>query len=431
MRTPLPAAAAALAAGALLLAGCAGAPDPDASVAAAADISQCDPTESELIISHQPPAAEAVAYAVEQMAADYPDLKVTVNSLQTATYDEFTQAVVADIAVGKRPDLIVSGLGQLRFWVEQFEPMPIDADALADTYQRQFLGAGTVDGEVYLAPAQVSIPYLAVNQTALDAAGAGDAEDIRTYDDLIEAATKVSAQTGAPSVTIGTNNIPDWLSQAFVQGAGGTFITDDGRPAFGDDLGIDAVSIWSDLKAEGLELGIVMDADSQAAFANGTAQFLITSSAGIATAQKNIGDNFDWRAVDLPTVNGEQGPMPAGGNGWIVLSDDECRAAFANAALGHLLSPEGVLRASGTSFSYIPVDSAAAEELLASDAATPQTTYAWSYDRAVTPWGGWKGEATQRVVDIFRTMSQQLQAGADPEPTIETAVSAIDALVAE
>ncbi|WP_432981458.1 extracellular solute-binding protein [Dactylosporangium sp. CA-233914] len=400
-------------------------------MADAADISQCDPAQSSLIVSHQPPAADAVTYAVRQMKGKYPGLDITVNSLQTATYDEFTRAVVADSAVGKRPDLIVSGLGQLRFWVEQHHPRPINVNALPATYQRAFLSAGTVDGKVYLAPAQVSIPFLAVNQTVLDAAGAGDAKDIQTYDDLYEAARKVTAKTGAPSVSIGTNNIPDWLSQAFVQGAGGTFITDDGKPAFGDELGVSAMSIWSDLKAKGLELGIVMDADSQAAFTRGQAAFVITSSAGIANFEKNIGDKFKWAAVDLPTVNGKDGPMPAGGNGWIVLSQDACRAAFANAMIGYLLSKDGVLAASGASWSYIPVDSAAGAELLASNAATPQRSYAWSYNRPVTPWGGWPGNATQQVVDIFRTTSQKLQSGADAKPTIANAAAAIERLVAE
>ncbi|PZF81360.1 extracellular solute-binding protein [Jiangella anatolica] len=422
---------AALVASVLPLAACASDSGPDASTAAAADIADCDPADSTLTITHQPPAAEAVAVAVEAMNREYPELEITVNAVQAATYDEFTRTVVGDIAVGNRPDMIVSGLGQLPFWVEQYQPAPIDVDALPATYRRAFLTAGTIDGDVYLAPAQVSVPFLAVNQTMLDQAGAGDAEDIRTYDDLIEAARKVTAMTGQPSVTIATHNIPDWLSQAFVQGAGGTFITGDGRPAFGDGLGVDAISIWSRLHAENLELGIVQDAESQAAFDSGTAAFLVTSSAGIAARVENIGDAFEWAAVDLPTVNGEQGPAPAGGNGWIVLSDDPCRAAFANAALAHLLSTDGVLAASGTSFSYIPVDTAAAEELLASDAVTQQTTYAWSFDGEITPWGGWRGDATAEVIGAFRTMAQQLQAGADPEQTIQTAVTTIDQLVAE
>jgi multiple sugar transport system substrate-binding protein len=431
MRKHLAAALSGLAAVWLGLTGCSSASDPGTNVAAAADIAQCDPTKSTLTISHQPPAKEAVAVAVKRMNEQFPTLKISVNALPTATYDEFTRAVVADIAVGKRPDLIVSGLGQLRFWVEKYRPVPINSGSLADTYRKQFLAAGTVDGTVYLAPAQVSVPVLAVNQSLLAKAGAGQAQNIRTYDDLIGAARKVTAMTGRPSVTIGTNNIPDWLSQAFVQGAGGTFVTADGLPAFGDKLGVQAVSLWSRLKGEGLELGIVKDADSQAAFTNGTAAFVITSSSAIAAFQTNIKNAFEWMPVDLPTVNGQHGTMPAGGNGWIVLSDDPCRAAFAQATLGHLLSKEGVLAASGTSYSYIPVDSAAATELLGGTAATPQTTYAWGYDRPVSPWGGWRrGDVTGQIVDVFRTMSQQLQAGADAEKTVATAVTTINGLLA-
>ncbi|GAA0985423.1 ABC transporter substrate-binding protein [Acrocarpospora macrocephala] len=431
MRRRLLPALSALTAGSLLLAGCGPGSGPAATqVTAPTDVAKCDPAKSTLTISHQPPAAEAVAVAKQRMAARYPNLKINVNALQTKTYDEFTRAVVADIAVGKRPDLIISGLGQIRFWMEQYKPAPIDAAALPATYRKQFLSAGTLDGKVYVAPAQVSVPMMAVNQTLLRKAGAGDAAGIRTYDDLIAAARKVTAMTRRPSVTVATYNIPDWLSQGFVQGAGGTFVTGDGRPAFGDKLGGDAISLWSRLKREDLELGIVMDADSQAAFAGGTAAFLMTSSASIAGLQKSIGDSFEWMPVDLPTVNGQRGPMPAGGNGWLVLSDDPCRAAFANTMIGDLLSTDGVMAASGTSYSYIPVDSAAAERLLASDAATPQTKYAWGYDRELTPWGGWRrGEVTGQIVDAFRTMAQRLQSGADAGPTIQTAVRAIDSLV--
>jgi multiple sugar transport system substrate-binding protein len=423
---------AALAIGSLVLAACGSGSDPAEAAAPAADVTECDPAASTLTVAHQPTATEAVAVAVDAMRDSHPDLEITVNALQTATYDEFTRAVVADIAVGNRPDLIVSGLGQLRFWVEQYHPSPIDVDALSDTYDRRFLDAGTIDGEVYLAPAQVSVPFLAVNQTMLDEAGAGAAADIRTYDDLVDAARDVTAMTGRPSVTIGTHNIPDWLSQGFVQGAGGTFVSDDGLAAFDDEVGIEAISIWSRLQAEDLELGIVQDADSQAAFIDGSAAFLITSSAGIAHLQDGIGDSFAWTPLELPTVNGERGVMPAGGNGWLVLSDDSCRAAFANAMLAHLLSKDSVLAASGTSYSYIPVDTAAAAELLASDTATAQQAWAWSYDGEVSPWGGWRrGDTTAQIVDTFRTMAQQLQAGSEPEDTIRTAADAVNGLLGE
>lgn len=416
--------------GALALAGCAPAADAaPAAVAAATDLDSCSAEDTTITVTFGQQAAEAMKIASASLLEQHPGLTIEAEPQATSSYDDLTKTIVADIAVGKRPDLIMSGLGQLRFWVDEYDPAPIDPTALSSTYQAQFLDAGTVDGTPYLAPAQISAPVLLVNQDLLDEAGAGDAADIATYDDWISAAEVVTEHTGAPSVTIATTGLADWYSQAFIQGAGGALIDDDGTAAFGDDAGIAALGIWSELKERDLEMGIVNDQDSFAQFAGGKAAFMVYTTSVIASAQATIGDAFDWMPIDLPTVNGESGALPAGGNGWIVLSDDGCRAAYANALVGELLSTEAVLGASGTSYSYIPVDSVAAEELIASDAATPQLTYAWSYDGSLSPWGGFAGHVTAQVNDAFRTMTQQLQAGAPAEQTVQTAVSAIDTLV--
>lgn len=269
---------------------------------------------------------------------------------------------------------------------------------------------------------------LLVNQDALDAAGAGDAEDIKTFDDLVEAAEKVTEKTGSPSVSIPAVNLADWFSQAFVQGSGETFVNDDGTAGFGTKKAVEALSVWSTLADKGLELGIA-DQDAMAQFIGGNAAFLVYTTSTIASLQKGIGDSFDWTPVDLPSVGGEGGALPAGGNGWIVLSDDECRAAFSSALVGELLSPEAVAGASGTSFSYIPVDTEAGAALLASDAATPQLTYAWSYDKELTPWGGFDGTNIVQVNDTIRTMAQKLQSGDDAAPTVAAAVTGVDAIV--
>lgn len=414
---------------AIALTGCsaATASDPSETVATAAAIDSCDPAESTLSVTFGSQATEAMTIAVANLEATYPGLTIDAAPQATSSYDDLTKTIVADIAVGKRPDLIMTGLGQLRFWVDTYHPAPIDTAALPATYQTQFLDAGTVDGTVYLAPGQISAPVLLVNQTALDAAGAGDAADITTFDDLVKAASKVTAKTGAPSVSIPAQGLPDWFSQAFVQGSGGTFVKDDGTAGFGEDGG-EALSIWSDLAAKDLELG-VGDQDGMAQFVGGKAAFLVYTTSAIASLQKGIGDAFDWTPVDLPSVNGDGGSLPAGGNGWIVLSEDGCRAAFANALVGELLSPEAVSGASGTSYSYIPVDSDAAATLLASDAATPQLTYAWSYDKPLTPWGGFEGTKVTQVNDAIRTMAQQLQSGADTAETTSRTAASVDAIV--
>lgn len=426
----LPIAIGALTIGGLLLSGCAASPGtgPEATVAAAADLSQCDPEAAPIDVVFGQQASEAMAIAVAKLQKEYPGLVINAEPQSTSSYDDLTKTIVGDIAVGKRPDLIMSGLGQLRFWVETYDPAPIDAESLQPSYQRQFLDAGTVDGTPYLAPAQISAPVLLVNQDLLDQAGAGDAADIETFDDLIAAAEKVTAATGAPSVTIPAQGLADWFSQAFVQGSGETFVNEDGTAGFGSDQGVESLSIWTELNKRGLEMGLG-DQDALAQFIGGNAALMVYTTSVIASVQNGVGDAFEWAPVDLPNLGGEDGPLPAGGNGWIVLSDDPCSAGFSNALVSELLSPEAVNGASGTSYSYIPVDAKAAEELLASDAATPQLTYAWSYDQPLSPWGGFAGAHIAEVNDAFRQMAQSLQAGADAETTVQQAATTIDQIV--
>ncbi|MFV0285310.1 MAG: hypothetical protein ACK5IM_02830 [Demequina sp.] len=431
-----PLALAALALGAVSLAGCSAASSdseadasPAQAVASAAAVDTCVPEDTTITATYGAQAEAAMQVAIAQVQEEYPGLTIDASASASQGYDDLTKAIVGDIAVGKRPDLIMSGLGQVGFWVEQYGAAPIDTSALADTYQTQFLAAGTIDGETYLAPAQISAPVLLVNQSALDAAGAGEATDITTSDELSAAAQTVTDATGAPSVSVPSVGLADWYAQAFVQGAGGTFVADDGTAAFADEAGLKGLSLWSELASAGLETGVLNLQDAIAPFVGGQTAFLVYTTSGIANLQGLIGDTFEWSAVDLPTADGVGGAMPAGGNGWIVLSEDSCRAAYANELVGALLSEDAVLAASGAEYSYIPVDSAAAETLLAGDAVTPQTAYAWSYDKDLTAWGGFDGTKTAEINTALTTMAQELQMGQELKGSVTTAATSIDALV--
>lgn len=118
----LPIAVGAFAVGSLLLAGCAtsAAPVADVAIAKSADISSCDPTESVLNVTFGTQAAEAMTIAVANLKAEYPGLEINAEPQATSSYDDLTKTIVADIAVGKRPDLIMTGLGQLRFWTDTY-----------------------------------------------------------------------------------------------------------------------------------------------------------------------------------------------------------------------------------------------------------------------------------------------------------------------
>lgn len=402
---------------------------PTGTVAHAADLASCNPASTTLKLNFGPQAAPAVKLAVTQMQAKYPGLKFDAAPSAAASYSDLTKQVVSDAAVGKPDDLINTGLSQLTFWVDSYHPAEIDQAKLPDGYQKQFLAAGTANGKVYLAPFQISAPVLMVNRTLLTQAGLDPATPIASYADLVKAAQAVTAKTGKPSINIPTDNLPDWFTQAFVQAAGGSYVNSDGSAGFGDDTGAAAVGLWSTLAKDKVLLN-VSGADGMAQFEAGTLPFFVYTTSTVATVQKAVGSKFDWMPVDLPTLDGTaKGALPAGGNGWLVLSQDACKAAYANAMISLMLSKDISLAASGSGYSYIPVNSLAATDLLGGAGATPQLKYAWSYSKPLTVWGGFKGSATAPILTAVTTMAQQLSTGADPKSTVTSTVNQINTLV--
>ena len=412
--------------------GAANRPADGATVAAATDISQCTVEGTTIDVAFNSLAKEPMEAAVKVIESRFPGLQINAVPSVSTDYGELTQQIVADIAVGNRPDVIMTGLGQMQFWVDTYNPVPLDTSILPGTYQTQFLGAGTArDGVTYLAPAQISAPVMAVNQDLLDAAGAGEAEDITTYQDLLRVARQITGQTGKPSVSIPPSGLPEWYTQGLVQNSGGTLVAEDGTAAFGDATGIAALDVWSQLGSNGLEAGIPSAREAVDVFTSVTLPITMITTSNIASITQGVGEKFNWMPIKLPSVDGVQDrPLPAGGNGYMVLSDDACRAAFSGELIGQILTPESVMQASGTQRSYIPVDTAARDELLSSDQASPQMKFAWTFESELTQWGGgFPGEHTAKIYDAIELMNQQLQTGTDASKTVQNAVETIDAIV--
>ncbi|MGP6174598.1 ABC transporter substrate-binding protein [Corynebacterium sp. A21] len=409
----------------------AAAPTDGAEVAEATDIDTCDPNET-IKVSYNSLATEPMDTAIEAMGERFPELTIDATPSASTDYGELTQQIVSDIAVGNRPDVIMSGLGQMQFWVDSYAPNPVDVETLPEDYQTQFLGAGTArDGVTYLAPAQISAPVMAVNQDILDEAVAGNAEDIKTYEDLLKAAQLIADNTDFTPVSLPPQGLPEWFTQAILQNSGADMAKEDGTAAFGDEAGIAALDIWSELSSRGLEAGVPKETDAINLFGAGELGLSIITTSNIANLQSAIDGSFNWTPIRLPSIDGVQDrPLPAGGNGYMVLSEDSCRAAFSSELVSELLQPETVMQASGTQRSYIPVSREAREELLASDAATPQMTFAWTFENELTQWGdGFPGEHTAAIYDAIQLMDEKLQQGDDTATVVTEAVDTIDGIV--
>jgi multiple sugar transport system substrate-binding protein len=430
MRTKIISTASVLSIAALALTGCGAAASsaPEEQAAAASAIDKCNPAGTTIRLVYGTQGIPAVDLAKKVMEQKYPGLTIDAVPAQTSNYTELTKQIVADTAVGKRPDLIMTGLGQLRFWTDSYNPAPIDPASLPEGYQKQFLGAGTVNGKTYLAPFQISTPVMLVNKKILAEVGITDPTVIKDYNGLLDAAKKVTAKTGKPSVNISSDDLPDWFSQALIQGSGEKLVTEDGSVGFDTPNGRAAVGILSQMAQDKLLLNVGLNA-GEAQFTAGNLAFNMDTTSRIASIGKAAAKDLDWMPIDLPGLNGAGGALPAGGNGWVVISDDACRAAFSQAMTTELLTKDASLLSSGKDFSYIPVNKLATEELLKGTNIAPQTRYAWTYDKPLTVWGGFAGAQTAQIINTERSMMEQLSGGKPADQAVPAAAKVINSLL--
>lgn len=110
-----------------------------------ADVATCDPVGVTLTAVYASQGQQGAELAKNQLEEKYRGLTVELKAAPEGTsYDELTQQVVADIQAGSRPDVIMLGLDQLKFWVDNYNPRPLDGSVLKDTYRQNFLDVGTL-----------------------------------------------------------------------------------------------------------------------------------------------------------------------------------------------------------------------------------------------------------------------------------------------
>ncbi|MEU5695851.1 extracellular solute-binding protein [Actinosynnema sp. NPDC020468] len=407
---------------ALLASACGSAEQAAAPVATAAKVSECKTEGVTITATFAQQGEEAATAAKKAVEAEFPGLTVRLDKSAAQGYDQLTQQVVADLAAGKTTDVVMVGLGQVRFWVDRYHPSPIDPAALKPSYDQRFLKIGEVDGKPYVAPFQVSVPVLFTNTGLTGKAGVTKAP--ATSGELLSAAEQVKKSGGIAPVALPRDSVADWVAQAYVQSAGATFVNPDGTAGFDNEAGRRGLSVYSDLGTRGLMDPIGFQ-DATARFTKGELAYLVTSPAQAANVQKTVGDKFTWTVSDFPVPDGGKASLPAGGNGWLVLSQDSCRAAFANEMVGAMLDPK-VIASSAKTFSYVPVDKDAARELAADPAASTQVGYAWKYAGTPTPWGGWHGDATPKVNKILTDLVQQLTNGRAVADVLPGVVKQVD-----
>ncbi|WP_214821226.1 MULTISPECIES: ABC transporter substrate-binding protein [unclassified Exiguobacterium] len=188
-------------------------------------------------------------------------------------------------------------------------------------WEENILSYYQVDGKQYSMPFNSSTPVLIYNKDAFKEAGLDPEKAPRTYDELKEAAKKLTTddQTGFTMLNYG------WFFEQLVAAQGGLYVDHDngrsGNPTkavFDGEEGQNAFNLIKDMYDEKTFLNVGQNWDDmRAAFQSGKVAMYLDSSAGIRTVADNA--DFEIGASYLPVPNeaDRQGVVIGGASLWM------------------------------------------------------------------------------------------------------------------
>lgn len=209
-------------------------------------------TEVRVIVSYYSaesgPVFEAIA---EDFEKANPDIDIQI---EVVNWDNLEQKLVTDIAGGTAPDISIIGTRWLAGYVEEGIAEPLD-DYMTPEFKGQFIetfmSPSVFDGTTYGLPVAASARAMYYNEKLL--ADAGVTEPPETWDELQEAAAKISALGddvygfGIQGKEIETDAY--WYYALWTHGGE---LLEDGKSGIASPAGIDAAKLYKSMIDEGL-----------------------------------------------------------------------------------------------------------------------------------------------------------------------------------
>jgi len=221
---------------AMLMAACAPqkTPTPTEVPPATAPPEKSEEMEAELTVIHWGSEEERdlVAGWIAQFNEEYPNIKVE----QIHVPQNYWDKVAAMFAAGTPPDLMYMGYPEMVFYASEGTLLPLDdyidrdPEISRDMFFPALIDAFTYEGKLYGIAKDWNTQVLYYNKALFDAAGLSYPDETWTWDDVLEAAKKITADTDGDGVTdqwgfvtdVGMNRIGAWI-----YGNGGSILSDD------------------------------------------------------------------------------------------------------------------------------------------------------------------------------------------------------------
>nr|WP_238430565.1 extracellular solute-binding protein [Frankia nepalensis] len=356
------------------------------------------------------------------MEKAHPGLTVTLN--EAPNYVALLQQLSADKAAGKQADVAVAGFDVLPVFAKQLGARELPANLLRSTYDQGFLKLGQIDGKQIGIPAQVSMPVLIYNLDVLEKAGV-DPKTLTTTTGVLAATEKIKAAGGVQPIDLPTGEqFAQWYLSTLASSKGVQIQNADGTPNLDDPTVIEAAQFLAKVGSYGPQ--------SDSPSANGLLRFGIQKqtamvgatvaslAAGLRYIREQGANGFRAGVLPFPTLPGGTQHPVAGGNALTVLSTDDCQRQMATELVVSLLAPD-VVAAGVEAVSYLPVDTAAAEQLASFYQEFPELEQFKGLGGSLVAAPAWPGSRGGEVPQALTDQVMRAMTGTDPAAAMREA----------
>jgi len=361
----------------------------DTAAAAEAPTKQEDPIKVVWWHSMSGDVGKAAQQLVDEFNAEHKD--IVVQAEYQGKYDESLNKLKASLGSDSGPSLIqVYEIGS-RFMIDSKAITPVQQFIDADKYdtttlEPNILNYYTFDSKLYSMPFNTSNPILYYNKDAFEAAGLDPEKPPATYEEVAEAAKKLT-KTGQAG---GSFAIYGWFMEQLFANQGAELLDNgNGRtqPAasslLGSDAGVKTLDWWKKMVDEKsmLNLGRKTD-DTSKAFAAGQIAMTLDSTASLRSIVKSAEGKFEVGTGFLPKAdaNVKGGVIVGGASNWILNNRPEAEQKAAWEFIKFLAEPKSQAEWH-INTGYFPITQKAYDEQIVKDNMTKYPQFQTAVDQ--------------------------------------------------
>ncbi|MBM7703706.1 ABC transporter substrate-binding protein [Metabacillus iocasae] len=294
--------------------------------------------------------------ALNEMVADYNESQdeVEVKPVFQGTYEEALTKFNTVAGTKDAPTIMQTFEVGTKYMVDSGKVQPVQKFIDEENYdtsqwEENISNYYAVDGEQYSMPFNSSTPVLIYNKDAFKEAGLDPEKAPRTYDELQEAAKKLTKKEGKKTSQYGFSILNyGWFFEELVAAQGGLFVDNENgrkgnaeKAAFNSKEGLSVFNLINDMYKEGTfyNTGQNWD-DMRAAFQSNKVAMFLDSSAGVKSVIDNAPFEVGVSYLPVPKEADREGVIIGGASLWMAKGIEEEKQKAAWEFMKYLSTPE-------------------------------------------------------------------------------------------